>query len=234
MTPPSGLAQNLPVTAIAEQATVRLIPTAYYKPPVLRALVDNDEEADILARIEGLTNQRLKAQSTGLPGLDPRELVFRAWGQSHINAAFSYTRAGGNRFNDATRGAWYAALDDLTALAEVGYHRSRELQRIGVWRDEAVYHALLAGFLGDFHDLRAASQDLPCLSADPAIAYPAGQALALALRVQHSRGIVYPSKRREGGVCLVAFHPHLVQNVRPAARWRLVWDGSPEHEITTD
>lgn len=223
-----------PLTAVAEQATVRLIPTAYYKPPVLRALVDDEEELAILASIEGLSNQRLKAEGMGLPGLDARELVFKAWGQSHINAAFSYTRAEGNRFNDATRGAWYAAFDELTALAEVGYHHTRELERIGVFQDSVVYQALLAGFLGDFHDLRDVEADVPCLSQDPAVAYPAGQTLAIDLREQESRGIIYPSARRTDGICLVAFHPHLVQNVRPAARWKLTWDGTADYEITTD
>ena len=32
------------LTAIAEPATVPLISTAYFKPPVLRGLVDTDEE----------------------------------------------------------------------------------------------------------------------------------------------------------------------------------------------
>ena len=108
---------TLPLAAISEAATVRLIPTAYYKPPVLGSLVDDDEELAILAEIEGLTNRRLKAQATGLPGLDPRELAFNVWGQAHINAAFAYTRAEGNRFNDGGRGAWYCAFDDLTAIA---------------------------------------------------------------------------------------------------------------------
>lgn len=223
-----------PMAAVAEQATVRLIPTAYYKPPILRALIDDEEELDILTRIEGLSNQRLKAQTTGLQDLDARELVFKAWGQSHINAAFSYTRAEGNRFNDATRGAWYCAFDDLTALAEVGYHHTRELERIGIFKDTVVYQALLAGFLGDFHDLREMQDETPYLSHDPEIAYPAGQALAIELRQEHSRGIIYPSARKPGGICLVAFHPHLVQNVRPAARWKLTWDGTSNYEITTD
>lgn len=225
---------TLPLAAIAEQATIRLIPTAYYKPPVLRALVDDDRELAILAGIEGLTNRRLKAQSAGLAGLDARELVFRAWGQTHINAAFSYTRPEGNRFNDAGRGAWYCAFDDLTAISEVGFHRTRELQRIDVFQDEAIYQGLLAGFLGDFHDLRGAPADTPCLDGDPAIAYLEGQALASRLREEQSRGIVYPSARRENGTCLVAFHPHLVQNVRPGARWKLVWDGTANYTVTTD
>jgi RES domain-containing protein len=225
---------TLPLAPIAEQATVRLIPTAYYKPPVLRPLVDDDLELEILAMIEGLTNQRLKAQNAGLPGLDARELVFNALGQSHINAAFAYTRPEGNRFNDKSRGAWYCAFDDLTAIAEVAFHRTRELERINIFEDEVVYQALLAGFLGDFHDLRPAPADTPSLNPDPAIAYPEGQALAATLRSQNSRGIVYPSQRKKGGLCLVAFHPYLVQNVRPGARWKLTWTGTAQYTLTTD
>lgn len=225
---------TLPLVSVAEQATVRLIPTAYYKAPVLRGLIDDDEELEILALIEGLTNQRLKAQRVGLPQLDPRELVYAAWGQTHINAAFSYTRKEGNRFNDVSRGAWYCAFNDLTAIAEVGYHRTRELSRIGVYEDEAIYQSLLAGFLGDFHDLTKANTDSACLSHDPDVAYPAGQVLAADLRATKSRGIVYSSLRKPGGTCLVAFHPHLVQNVRAGARWKLIWDGSAEYTVTTD
>lgn len=223
-----------PLTAISEQATVRLIPNAYYKPPVLGPLVDDEEELAILAEIEGLTNRRLKAQNSGLPNLDPRELAFNVWGQSHINAAFAYTRAEGNRFNDANRGAWYCAFDDLTAIAEVAFHKTRELARINVFEDEFVYQALLAGFIGEFHDMRDIIDNPAYLGEDPDIAYPEGQSLAAALRDDGARGIVYPSVRHAGGICLVAFHPHLVQNVRPGARWKLIWDGSPNYSVTTD
>ena len=224
----------LPETAIAEQATVRLIPTAYYNPPVLGPLIDDDDELAILAMIEGLTNRRLKAEQVGLPELDARELVFKAWGQSHINAAFAYTRPEGNRFNTAGRGAWYCAFDELTAIAEVAYHRTRELARIDMFEDEAIYQSLLAGFLGDFHDLRGTTAHRECLGPDPETSYGAGQNLAAKLRAAGSRGIVYPSVRYAGGTCLVAFHPHLVQNVRPGARWRLSWHGSADYVVTTD
>lgn len=222
------------LTAISEPATVRLVPTAYFKPPVLRPLVDDDEELAILAEIEGLTNRRLKAQTSGLPGLDPRELAFNVWGQSHINAAFAYTRPEGNRFNDANRGAWYCAFDDLTAIAEVAYHKTRELARIDVFEDEFVYQALLAGFIGEFHDVRNVEGNPAYLGEDPEKAYPEGQAFAAELRGEGARGIIYPSVRHAGGTCLVAFHPHLVQSVRPGARWKMIWNGSPEYTVTTD
>jgi len=223
-----------PLTAIARQATVRLISTAYFKPPVLRGLVDSPEEFEMLAEIEGLTNRRLKAETVGAGSLDPRETVFRAWGHTYINAAFAYTRAEGNRFNAGDRGAWYCGFDELTAIAEVGFHRTRELARIGRYADEAVYQSLLAGFIGDFHDLRQAAGPLDCLGPDPTTAYPAGQALARELRQAGSRGLIYPSARRRSGICLVAFEPHSVQNVRPGARWKLVWDGAPRYSVTTD
>jgi hypothetical protein len=223
----------IPLVTIDEPAAVRFVPTAYYKPPVLKALVDDDAELEILETIEGLTNRRRRAQDFGLPDLDPRELVFKAWGHTYINAAFAYTRPGGNRFNGAERGAWYCAFDDLTAIDEVGYHRTRELKNIGYFKDEAVYQALLAGFMGDFQDLHKASEPLACLDPDPATGYPEGQRLAAELRAAGSRGLVYPSVRRRGGTCLVAFEPHLVQNVRPAARWKLTWNGTPAFTATT-
>lgn len=222
-----------PLVAIEEPATIRLVPTAYYKPPVLRSLVDDDEELEILENIESLTSRRFRAQKSGLPDLDPRELVFKAWGHTLINAAFAYTRPEGNRFNGADRGAWYCAFEEPTAIDEVGYHRTRELTNINYFQDEAIYQALLAGFMGDFHDLRQVAGPQACLDPDPAPGYAAGQRLARELRAEGSRGLVYPSVRTQGGVCLVAFEPHLVQNVRPAARWKLTWDGRPEYTVTT-
>lgn len=224
---------TLPLVPVAEQATVRLIPTAYYKPPVLRKLVDSDDELKILEEIEALTSRRLRAEKSGLANLDPRELVFAAWGHTHINAAFTYTRPEGNRFNDAGRGAWYCAFDELTAIDEVAYHRTRELMNIGCFEDEVIYQTLLAGFMGDFHDLRQLVKGHACLDPDPAKGYPEGQKLANELRAEKSRGIIYPSVRRQGGTCLVAFEPHLVQNVRPAAKWKLTWDGTADYAVTT-
>lgn len=225
-----------PLSALARTDTVRLIPTAYHKPPVLRPLVDDEDEFAVLADIEGLTSARLRAERQGAAGLDRRELAFGVWGETMINAAFAYARRGGNRFNDETRGAWYAAFDDLTAIDEVGFHKTRELGFAGVFEDETVYQALLAAFIGDFHDLRSVTPVPACLHPDPAIGYPAGQTLARTLRGKphHGRGLVYPSCRRPGGECVVAFHPHAVQNLRPGARWKLSWNGAPDYTVSQD
>lgn len=215
---------------------MRLIPSAYHKPAVLSPLVDDADEEALLAEIEGRTSGRLRAQAEGLTALDRRELSFAAAGSTVVNAAFAYTRPEGNRFNGPGRGAWYCAFEDLTAIEEVGYHRTRELRRIGVFEDAAVYQTHLADFIGRFRDVRglADADSLPAyLEADPAVAYPAGQQLADALRTgaPPARGLIYPSRRRPGGTCLVAFQPQVVQDVRPGARWRFVWDGSEAFSV---
>ena len=225
------------LTEISDRALIRLISATHHKPPVLRALVDDEDEAALLAGLEGLTSARLVAEREGSAGLDRRELVFArrardltVYGETHINAAFTYTRATGNRFNGGERGAWYASYDLLTSADEVGYHRTRELSFIGIYEDEARYVEILADFIGTFPDL-ADEPDGTALHADPAIGYPAGQALALALRQEGHRGLLYPSVRRPGGRCFVAFDPGIIQNVRPGATWRLVWDGTPEFSL---
>jgi len=227
----------LKITAINDRALVRLIPATYHKPPVLRGLVDTDDEAALLAELEGQTSARLIAEREGSPALDRRELVFArrardlaVYGQTHINAAFTYTRPTGNRFNRGYRGAWYCSYDVLTSAEEVGYHRTRELSYIGIFEDEARYVELLADFIGDFPDLDGVVGS-EALDPDPMVGYPAGQALAEKLRREGHRGLLYPSVRRPGGRCFVAFDPGIVQNVRPGASWRLAWKGSPDYTV---
>ncbi|WP_421706920.1 RES family NAD+ phosphorylase [Algihabitans sp.] len=229
-------------TSINDRALVRLVSETRHKPPVLRGLVDSDEEAAILAELEGETSARLIAEREGTSALDRRELAFarrandlKIYGQSHINAAFTYTRPGGNRFNGEARGAWYCSWDVLTSAEEVGFHRTRELAYLGLYEEEAQYVELLADFIGDFPDLHDDPMH-PALDPDPHKGYPQGQLLAQNLRREGHRGLIYPSVRhtgirQTGGRCFVAFDPSVVQNVRPGASWKLTWNGRPEFTV---
>lgn len=225
----------LPKTSdLTQRDTVRLISTGRLKDPVLLPLATNHGALEDLAILESATNGRLQAQETGLPNLDPRELVFGRAGYTFINAAFTHTRPGGNRFNDGNRGAWYCAFEADTAISEVSYHLTRELEAIGRFENVTDYAELTADFLGMFHDLRGAEFTAhAALNADPVTAYPAGQALASQLRNESaSNGIIYPSVRRASGTCLVAFRPDLVQNLRQGGIWRFEWQGTPVPTIT--
>ncbi|KAJ54895.1 hypothetical protein ACMU_14115 [Actibacterium mucosum KCTC 23349] len=225
------------LTPLNDRGLVRLIPQTHHKPPVLRGLVDSDDEAETLAALEAMTSARIMAEQEGTPGIDRRELVFarraedlRVYGQTHINAAFTYTRPTGNRFNTGDRGAWYCSFETLTSAAEVGYHRTRELGYIGIYEDHAIYVELLADFIGDFPDL-GDQPSHPALQADTIAGYPAGQTLAEELQRQGHRGLLYPSVRHSGGRCFVAFDPGIIQNVRPGASWAMEWNGSPDYSL---
>ena len=213
-----------PETEISQPFTIRLIPSAYFEPPILRPLVDRDSEIDVLQAIERRTSKRLSQRK-----INP---YFQDWGSSCVEAAFAYRKEGGNRFNDFNHGAWYAAFDEQTAIAEVAFHKTRELGFIRDpdrrYRDEKCYNGLQASFIGRFHDVRESEPETDYLHANTDVGYPAGQSLADDLLKTGSRGLIYPSVRNPGGTCLVAFQEIVVQDVRPSAKWMLTWDGSPE------
>lgn len=223
------------IADIADPATVRLISTAYIVEPALAPLCDSDEELAILEALEGLSSARL-APARMPQGVDPAELLTAAagFGYTYVNAAFCYVKPGGNRFNDGTRGAWYAGIGDdatQTAQAEILFHLTRELDNVGIYDNVTTYRELLAGIIGPFADLRGMDGE-PALSPDIATAYPAGQRLARKVLAEGGNGVIYPSARRAGGTCLAAFRPHLIQNIRHGDVITFTWAGSREAHVS--
>jgi hypothetical protein len=45
-------------------------------------------------------------------------------------------------------------------------------------------------------------------------------------------GVIYPSVRHEGGICLACFRPPLVMNVRKGPTYRYAWRGTANPEIS--
>ena len=222
--------EEAPIVREAFPRTVRLVSSARLRPPVLEALVGADE-IDALAEIEGATSARLIAQDRGTEGLDRQELVYGIPYAAFVNASFAYSKPREpNRFN-ASRGAWYAALAVLTCMREVAWHMTDFLAKSGELKGVVDYAEMFASMAGEFVDLRGKPKD-PCLDPDPAIGYPAGNALADLARARGLNGIVYPSVRHEGGTCIVALWPHAVQSVAPGALYRFEWSGGPEPAIT--
>jgi RES domain-containing protein len=221
-----------PVILTTIERAVRLVSTARLRPPVLAGLVA-DDQLGTLAEIEGATSDRLLRQRRGGSGISPMEFAFGVPGHTFINAAFAYARPRGlNRFNGPSRGAWYAAFEVETAIAEVSFHLMRELDNIGVYETTVDYAELFASFAGDFLDLRNLPDPQPeCLNPDIEVGYPHGNAVADAARTKGLNGIIYPSVRRKGGTCLVALIPHAVQSVAQGGVIRLVWKGKREPEM---
>lgn len=214
------------LTALRQFDTCRLIPSRFadLEDSVLAPLADDDGMLRDLFDLDNATNDRLRGESGLLPGIGVDELVFGVPNFRIINAAYTYARPEGSRFNDGERGAWYCAFEVETALAEVAFHKAVEYQEIGRFDDSVSYQALLADFSAGFHDLRGADAWDDCLAAD---SYVASQALAAELLEAGSMGVIYPSVRRPEGTNLACFRPALVGNVRKGHAYRLTWAGSP-------
>lgn len=222
---------GLTVARVAFARTVRLVSTANRRPAILASLVA-DEDLEALSEIEGATSARLLAQDTGLAGIDAHEFVFGVPHAKFINAAFAYSRPRElNRFNGPDRGAWYAALDVETCLAEVVFHMAGFLDRSGRYDATVEYVELYASLAGEYVDLRD-SPGAPCLDSDPSLAHPLGNALADTVRARGYNGLIYPSARHPDGTCIAALWPHAVQSVAQGACWRIQWSGSPVPVVT--
>lgn len=227
----SEMIDSLPVERGAFQRTVRLVSTARLRPPVLEDLVPDDLLAD-LYEIEGATSGRLNGQWRGSHGIEATEFVYDVPHAHFINASFAYAKpAKANRFNDGSRGAWYAALCVETCLEEVKFHLVEELTNIGRFETRVEYAEMHASFAGKFLDLTAAN-DHECLHPSAEIGYPVGNAVAEAARSRGINLIRYPSVRHPGGVCFAALSPNVVQSVAPGDVWEMVWSGTPEPAVS--
>jgi hypothetical protein len=182
--------------------------------------------------LDGATNDRIQGEQQGLIGISTYELVYGIPNAPIVNAAFTHTNEAGGRFNDHTRGAWYAAEELETSLAEVTYHKARRLAEMvvpelpGGRPDEEVstFDDWLADFRSDFHELTPDKDFAECLQPEPVPqCYAASQRMARQLLEAQSNGLVYSSVRRarvrrKGFRCIVCFRPALVYRPRRGRR----------------
>lgn len=217
-------------TLVREFDTLRLIPSRFVarEDSTLAALAEDDAHLAELFDLDSATNERLRGERGLLAGIGVDELVFGVPNFRIINAAFTYARPEGSRFNGPDRGAWYCSLDINTALSEVSFHKTVEYREIRRFDDSVTYEALLADFSGEFHDLRGDARFARCL--DPR-RYLASQGLAERLLGAGSIGLIYPSVRRKTGTNLACFRPAVVGNVRRGDSWRFTWAGTETPRI---
>jgi RES domain-containing protein len=227
-----GSMDGLPLIREAFSRTVRLVSSARLRDAVMASLVDNDDEMALLAEIEGATSGRLISEERGKGSLTAAELVHGVPHAKFINASFAYAKPREpNRFNPTDRGAWYAALNAETCVAEVGHHLTKALADAGDFNAVVDYGEMLSSMAGVFVDLRQLPHHAS-LNPDPVMSYPVGNAVAAATRASGHNGIIYPSVRYEGGTCIVALWPNVVQSVVQGAMYRLTWSGKPTFSVT--
>lgn len=220
-----------PIREFRRRGMHRLIPSRYSDSgTVLEEVTDDDEMLADAARLDAATNERVQGEVYGLGGISNFELVYGIPNAHIIRAAFLHPGPFGSRFNDTTRGAWYAAEVVETSVTEVAYHKAKRLGEMVVPESATGRPAEQTSFYDDwqadinapFHFLEPPREFAECLQPEPVPqCYLPSQLLARQLLADQSNGIIYPSVRHKGGTCLVCFRPALVHRPRRAKRYEI-------------
>jgi RES domain-containing protein len=230
-----------PIREFRQKGMHGLIPSRYSETGTVLEEVAADEAMLVdAARLDAATNERIQGELYGLSGISHFELVYGIPNAHIIRAAFLHPGPWGSRFNDTTRGAWYAAKAVETSIAEVAYHKAKRLSEMVVpglpqeRPNEEVSSCddWEADFHGPFHILEPAEEYADCLQPEPIPqCYMQSQLLARQLLAQQSNGVLYPSVRHEGGTCLACFRPALVYQPRRAEKYEIrLWAAQDGYE----
>lgn len=180
------------------------------------------EDLEFAALLEGWTNDRLSAELGMLFFIPKEEWVLGSPQATPVMAAFCHPYPTGSRFNGPHRGAWYAGFNRETAILETVYHRTKELEEIGVFDTHVQMREYIADFEDEFHDIRESRKYKKYHNPH---SYAESQSLAAELLSSDSNGIIYRSVRHSSGTCLACFRPKLVLNVRQGAHFEYRWEG---------
>ncbi|MGH8443749.1 MAG: RES family NAD+ phosphorylase [Solimonas sp.] len=203
----------------------RIVPSRY--PAVaLFDTVRNEEELQMVAELEGLTNDRLRHEIGAIRLLGPGEGLYGS-GCTPIMAAFCHPVA--SRFTDGRFGVYYGACRVETAIAETRYHRERFL-RAGNIPKETLEMRCYTTRLAQPMTL------LPTEAVRDAILHPddysAGQRFGAAMRLRHVWGVYYNSVRdKPDGRCVAILRPRALRPVTQTSHYRYFWDGTRIDQI---
>jgi hypothetical protein len=179
---------------------------------------------ELIAHIEGLTNDRLRNATGDISAVPVSERVC-GQGASPIMAAFTHIGFP-SRFTDGSFGVYYASNGFAGALREVLYHRTEFLRRTAESKTQFDLRVYIGHLDSKLHDIRGGWP----LAHDPN-SYVHAQALANRLRSDGSNGIAYDNVRLAPAKNIAVFrpsilaaahgHPHVIQGPHV----RVEWDG---------
>jgi hypothetical protein len=220
--PPEPRGTAVLVSHVRWQPCYRVIPSRF---PTIHLFerIANPEDWEDLYWLESLTNPRLREQVGEIDLVPSEDRVFGA-GATVIMAPFTHLSPLGSRFADGTFGAFYAAVNLATSIAETRYHREKFLRATRQDAIELDMRCYLSDVVATFHDIRGKRSQMRDIY-DP-LSYVSSQTFGRALKLGGSNGVVYESVRHPGGECVAVFRPRLVQNLRQGVHLRYVWDGA--------
>jgi len=201
----------------------RLIASRYPPIDLFERLTEDRAVWEALILLETATNPRIRDEAGDISLVPPGERVSGP-GASWVMAPFTHVNPKGSRFTDGTYGAYYAADGLPTAIAEVAYHFGRFAADSADPPRSEDYRVLLGAFDGRLAAVAALPPADAAAILDPAD-YRAARAFAANVRARGEGGIVYPSVRHAGGMCIAVFRPSLVPIPRQERHVQLHWDG---------
>lgn len=213
---------HLPATSQVDwDETYRLIPSRY--PPIdLFERVADPADWEMVAAIEGLTNDRLRDEVGDISLVPPDQRVGGP-GASPIMAAFTHV-GWPSRFSDGSYGVYYASDRLEAAIREVAHHQARFLSRTKEPRTKIELRTYQGSIHCEMYDIRGKRPRVH----DPN-SFAEAQRLGEAVRAAGGNGIVYDSVRSPGAENIAVFRPnvlasrtgkpHVVQSVHVMMDW---------------
>ena len=215
---------SVPVSPVVWIGARRIIRSLY--PPVdIFEDIANPEDWPLLIAAEQKTNPRLMETIGTLDLVAPGRRVSGP-GATYLMAPFTHVSPDRpSRFSDGSYGVLYVASAFETALLETIYHHARFMARTSEapgWISQ--FRELALDLDAPLHDLRGGQPAFaPTLDRE---SYRESQAVAAALRMRASEGLVYPSQRHPNGQCAGLFYPDRVTNVIQGRHLDYHWNGT--------
>lgn len=188
-------------TQVFWKTSHRIIASRYPPIDLFERITSDPSQWEVLASLEGLTNDRLRDEVGDISLVHP-SLRVSGPGASPMMAAFTHIGFA-SRFTDGRYGVYYAGDSVECAIRESVYHRARILRAERAPPYTLEMREYVATIDASLHDLRPSQWDR---EHDPD-SYLASHALAKQLRDTGSEGLIYRSLRARGHACVAAFRP---------------------------
>lgn len=218
------MAAEPPLSLVRWNKTYRLVPSRY--PPIdLFERIADPADWELIAHLEGLTNDRLRDE-IGDISIVPISERLAGPGASPIMAAFTHIGFP-SRFTDGTFGVYFASNSLQGALWEVLHHRARFMLRTAEPKTQFDLRTYLGRLAAELHDIRGGFPE-----AHAPDSYVHSQTLGKKLRGMHSNGITFDSVRCASAENIAVFRPSILAaprgrpHVTQGPHVRVEWNGA--------